>query len=105
MTDDEIAAQATEILRSRGRGDCVRRTQVATYRRVLDEHGLPDFIGALTEGERRDIATLGWRALGEKGREVDEQFVDWAHAREFPFTSHIWIKGFLATYLAISQAR
>ena len=75
ISDDEIAARATEILRSRGRRDRVRTTQVATYRTVLDAHALPDFLRKLTDEERWEIATLGWPALGEAGSVIDERFV------------------------------
>jgi hypothetical protein len=73
------------------RGD---RADRQTSQRLLLEEGLPWCIAELEENQIRTIATDGYRALGELGHDVDEQYVAWVKRRQpqygFP-RKHIWI--------------
>jgi hypothetical protein len=98
-----VARQATDVMRRFGRGDAVKISQAETYIPYLERQPMSNrwIVELVHQGVPLD-AVAGGVVRGEARAEVDRAFVAWA-TREGFIKSHIWLRGFVATALALRE--
>jgi hypothetical protein len=98
-----VARQATDVMQRFGRGDEVRIGQVETYLPHFDRDPMDNrWIGELLAHGVALDAVAGGVERSEAPAEIDRAFVAWALAERFR-KSHIWLRGFVATALALRE--
>jgi hypothetical protein len=108
--DAGLVSAANRYLHASGGRDEIRATQVRTYLRWIGAHPAdhPTVRALRRSGlDLADMAAVPGRRTEPVLARIDREFVRWAQARQaagedFP-KSHVWIRGFVATVLAVER--
>jgi hypothetical protein len=100
---DTVARRATDVMRRFGRGDAVRVGQAETYLPYLECNPMGNvWIRELAACGVTLDDVAGGVERSDARAEIDRAFAAWARRAGFK-RSHIWLRGFVATALALRE--